>query len=228
MTPQEKKSSNNVNGGEKEKGGQNIVKIGDFSIYEDVDDDDFEDEANPNDSCTVPLSDKFLEVIKSVEQENCKKTNTLSCLICNKGRLSTTDVLKFKTLDEFFIYMEYHLQKYPEENNQEIAKNLEDFNILKSNLKDNYDKYIEYNFKSHRYFCRLCFTSLIIQTGGFNRIYKSLNVNTRVLKNNSANKKPTSEENEQSYKEDEVEFSETGTKDEQEKSIDPKSGISNF
>jgi len=160
----------------------NIVKIGDFSIYEESVTDEGPSEKDSSRDQNIP--DKLKTVIKNVEQENSKKNVSLGCLICNKGKLNSNYVLKFKTLDEFFIYLEYELKKYPEETNKEVAKNWEDYRNLKTHLNESYDNNIEYNFKSHRYICKTCFTSLIIQAGGFHRIFKTLNVNTRVLKNN--------------------------------------------
>ena len=192
---------------------QNIVKIGDFSIYEENDSNDEYDFIVDTDNQGFPISDQVKTIIKNVEQENSKKCTSLGCLICIKGKLSSNDVLKFKTLNEFFVYLEYQLGKYPLDSNVEVARNWEDYTKLKNHLNESYDNNIEYNFKSHRYICKFCFSSLITHTGGFNKIFKTLNVNTRVLKNNCYQKKQQVEEGVETEKENSNDVDDTKKED---------------
>ncbi len=139
--------------------------------------------------------------VRNVEEYNyIRKQGFLGCLCCNKGRIATNDILKFKSLNDFFIYFEYQFGKYSIDTNIEALKNYESYINFKENLISAYGD-ISYIFKVNRFICKKCFAFWVTQSTGFNKLFKSLNVNIKVLKNNFEMKKKEREMNQRKVEE---------------------------
>jgi hypothetical protein len=173
----------------------NIVKIDDFVIMEGEEEDIEEEELNNEvlNAQSYELDqvsyNKMLSIVKNVEgyKPHGGKINRI-CIMCNKDRIFDCGVMKFKTFEEFMLYLKYFYRQKGVYNNDEYKKSYESFyktfnEYMKNQISD-------YNFKSIKFVCRECMFSILKEENGFNNIYNALHVGL-----NNFNKKKLKDEN---------------------------------
>ena len=152
--------------------GKNIIKIDDFEIIEDD-----EDQPWTRYDCDEATYNKMISHITNVEgyKPHGGKINKI-CLICNLDRLSDCGMYKFKSLEEFLYYCKYFYGQDDIKFNEDYIKSNESFQKIFSDFLKYY--HCDYNFKSIKFICRECFTETLKSEKGFNDIYNSLHVGT--------------------------------------------------
>jgi hypothetical protein len=189
-------------------GKNNMVKIDDFLIYENAGD-DLDDEVNElkegikaNPLSPVNMGNistgridqqKIGNIVTNVEQfsykTNFNRNLPRQCCACLKEDLMISELLKFRTVEEFVIYF-----KFVFENRSSVYKTNE--MIFESN-KENMNKVIrtlhkvlKQNLKTTKYLCKNCLFGKLNEEDGIGKLCVCLDLNSVMLHfeamNNSA------------------------------------------
>jgi hypothetical protein len=180
-------------------GKNNMVKIDDFLIYENAGDELDDIEVNEvKDGPTRPPASgsridqqKINNIITNVEQFSYKtsfnKNLPRQCCVCLKDDLMLTELLKFRTVEEFVIYF-----KFVFENRSSIYKTNEIiFESNKENMNKvirNLHKVLKQGLKTTKYLCKNCLFSKLNEEDGISKLCHCLDLNTVMMLYESMNK----------------------------------------
>lgn len=165
---------------------QNVVKIDDYLIYENVGP---EEEESENSMVVDDDNDEeFTEKSKKTDKKRfatklCTKkkekilpiSNSKFCLICSKDKFSSSEWISLKSIEEFLNYLKKHYESEinPRET-EEYRKNKESYYEYSKNFHKHYNN--DYVFKSIKYICRQCFNHHLNQKSGFDNLFTSLHI----------------------------------------------------
>jgi len=130
---------------------------------------------------------KLTNIIMNVEsyKSNPNKSAPRKCVCCDRTDLYPSELLKFKTVEEFLVYFKFLYDKRvnvlkTDEDNFEYNRHA--LNELINTLY----KIIKFNLKSIKYLCKTCLVTKLNQVDGLNFIYRAMEIHV-VLENYSNN-----------------------------------------
>jgi hypothetical protein len=163
-----------------------MVRIDDFVIIENEGADEDDDEKKVSGGSPIPNALKKNEVTKinnivyNVEQLNFKtnynKNTIRKCVVCEKDNLNVTELLKFKTIEDFIVYFRHVFD------NQDRVYKTNEF-IFESNrdilskISKNVNKFFKNSLKTVKYLCKNCLFGKLNEENGISMLCKLFEFN---------------------------------------------------
>ena len=134
-------------------------------------------------------------VIKSVE-ELSSSTNSIQgskniirkCVSCDRTDLKCTELLKFRSIEEFLVYFCYLFEKKFSSIN--IDSNYSNYYERNKNyyyeLVPNLQNIMKLNLRSVKYLCNNCLNGKLLEQDGMNHIYRAMEIHM-ILENHNLN-----------------------------------------
>lgn len=185
-----------------QKDNENVVKIGEFLILEkdgpdnesDIEEEDYDKDsyhnqvagnssnnlannANSNQILKRNELQKVNTIIQNVElyKTNSNKNVQRKCVCCDRSDLFPSEMLKFKTIEDFIIYFKFLYEKRVSVLKTD-EENFEDNRQVLYELSNTLQKIQKFNLKSVRYLCKTCLVTKLNQAEGMNFIYRALEI----------------------------------------------------
>jgi hypothetical protein len=182
------------------KNENNMVKIDDFLIYENEnDDEESEDEVpevsnNPTTHINKKIDQqKINNIVTNVEQfsykTNFNKNLLRQCCCCTKEDLMVTELLRFKTIEEFLVYFKFIFlsrENTYKTNEMIFESNRESLNKIGRNLQ----RFLKQNLKTVKYLCKNCLFSKLNEEGGINKLCNNFDFGSIMSQQQVENKPP--------------------------------------
>ncbi len=192
----------------KDKDKEHVVKFGEFVILEkdgpdnesDIGDEEYEKDnsyQNQTGAHGIPSNQsgnfvnstkrneiqKLNNIILNVEsyKSNPNKNVPRKCVCCDRTDLYPSELLKFKTVEEFLLYFKFLYEKRV----NVLKTDEENFEYNRNALNDLFTtliKIIKLNLKSIKYLCKTCLVTKLNQVDGLNFIYRAMEIHV-VLEN---------------------------------------------